>query len=257
MMKKLITICVLIGLQSSYAAQTYLTDVPGYGYNTVAYKVGDAYVGCGPTSGTMILDTYDNRLATPGSLVSDPLTTAWDLHYNYMNTNAGGYGNTTDFHYGMQDYASDHGYVLDAVIHVEPTTYNPADWTYAVPDDLVADATFWNTTTWNINVDDFIDFIAPEIAAGDPLMFSVDTDGSGEGLADHWMVCVGYDDTAGQWGGYNTWDTTLHWYDVESSHIAGNTMGIAFVRTFEFVPEPATLLLLSLGSLAVLRKRRA
>jgi len=85
-------VLVLVLAGSSVAAPVLLTDVPGYGYNTAAYMVGGRYVGCGPTSGVMVLDTYDSRLATPDTLVSDPLATAWDLHHNYMNTDALGFG---------------------------------------------------------------------------------------------------------------------------------------------------------------------
>ncbi|MGD9364721.1 MAG: hypothetical protein PVH87_03425 [Desulfobacteraceae bacterium] len=251
----------LLSFQSVLAVPVTVSDVPGYGYNSAAYQDGGRYVGCGPTSAVMILDTYDNRLSgadgAPGDLVADPLSTAWDLHFNYMNTDAGGFGSPSDFHYGIEDYALDQGFILDAVIHVESTTYNPADWGYSYGDDLIADADFWDTNTWDIDDNAFLNFIAAEIDIGAPVVVTVDSDGNGSD--DHWMVAVGYDMEAGQWAGYNTWDSSLHWYDVESAFLAGNTMGIAFVRTFDFLgpvdgdddvtptPEPNTIFLLVTG----------
>jgi hypothetical protein len=258
-----VSIFLPLTLQPTFAAQVTISDVPGYGFNSGAWP----FVGCGPTSGVMILDTYDNRLSgaegAPGDLVSDPLTVAWDLHNNYMGTNNDGFGSPSDMHYGMENYAEDQGYILDAVIHVESTTYNPADWPYAEGDDLVADANFWDTMTWDINDLDFLNFVKPEIDAGAPIMVTVDSDG--DASDDHWMILAGYDLDARQWGGYNTWDSSLHWYDVESAFIAGNTMGVAYVRTFDYlgpingevpVPEPTTILLLGSGVIGLAWFRR-
>ena len=255
----------MTSLSMAFGVPVYIADVPGYGYNSGAYYDASlGYVGCGPTSGVMILDTYDNRGAT--GLITDSLADAWDMHENYMSTNAAGFGSPSDFHFGIEDFAYDHGYIVDAVVHVEPTTYIPADWSaYAMGDDLAADATFWDTTTWDILVGPFLDFLAAEIDSDRPVSLTVDSDG--DGGTDHWLVGVGYDYASGQWAGYNTWDSTLHWYDVESGFLEGNTMGVGFVRTFEFlgaipddgdpddggpddgapVPEPGTMVLFATG----------
>ncbi len=270
MRKFFVVVCamvVVVGFSGvAGALQVTIPDVLGYGYNSGS----SPFVGCGPTSGVMILDTYDNRGVAPG-LIVDPLADAWNMHYNYMGTNDNGFGAPSDFHFGVEQFAFDRGYIVDAVVHVEPTTFNPAQWSaYTVGPDLALDATFWNTSTWDIIDNLFLDFLAVEIDADRPVVLTVDSDSNGGD--DHWMVGVGYDRQANQWAGYNTWDNSLHWYDVSSAFIAGNTMGIGFVRTFEFlgplddpdpeppVPEPGTMFLLGTGLLGlvyVLRKRRS
>lgn len=221
---------VILGLfctgTSVYALPVTLSAVPAYAYHVSPAPDGQsAIIGCGPTTGAMILGTY-------WALQPSPLAAARAMGApGYMNTNAAGYGNSLDFQMGLEEYALDQGYPVDAVVHVEPTTFTAANWVgYTEGPDLAKDATFWNTTTWDIIDSAFLAFLQAEIDAGRPVSITVDS--NGDGGTDHWMVSVGYDLQTGQWAGHNTWDSTLHWYNVESGFIAGNPMGIGFVRTF-------------------------
>jgi hypothetical protein len=268
-------------VMTAYAVGPVFLDVTGYGYNVIPAPDGGANViGCGPTTGTMILEYY-SRHGAPG-LIGTPLVDARAMTA-YMNTDAGGFGPSQDFHFGLEQFAYDQGYYFNATIHKEPTTHVPGPFwegIYGAPGapgsgaDLVLDATFWNTTTWDINDGDFLNFVKTEIDAGRPLSMSVASQGVGGG-ADHWMVCAGYDLDAGLWYGYNTWDNTLHAYsptsafmdtDLGTAGIQVPTMSIAFVRTFQLVgpvnggpvaaAEPSTLFLLGSGLLGVVALRR-
>jgi hypothetical protein len=255
---------------AALAAQVVVPGAQGYGFNVIPPPAGGNnpgdIVGCGPTSGVMILKTYTNQGAT--GLIGDALTDAWDMHYNYMNTDSGGFGKPSDFQFGVEDFALDRGYIIDAVVHVEPTSFDPTHWTaYTEGPDLAKDATFWDTSSWDIVDNQFLAFLKAEIDADRPVGLTVDSDKDGK--TDHWMVGVGYDLEANQWAGFNTFDSSLHWYDVQSAFIAGNTMGIGFVRTFDYlgpvddggddnpsVPEPGTFLLLGAGLFVLAGVRR-
>ena len=252
---------VMLGLvctgTSVYGTPVTLSTVPAYAYNVSPAPDGQiGIIGCGPTTGAMILGTY-------WALQPSPLAAAREMGApEYMNTNAAGYGSSLDFQMGLEEYALDQGYLVDAVVHVEPTSFNAANWVgYAEGADLAKDATFWNTSTWDINDSAFLAFLQVEIDAGRPVSITVDS--NGDGGTDHWMVGVGYDLQTGQWAGYDTWHSTLQWYDVESAFIAGNPMGIGFIRTFEFqgatggggttVPDAGSSMLLMGIALAGLR----
>ena len=227
----LVTGAALLALVGGASAQqVWIPDVPAYDYNRVIPPT-TYVIGCGPTTGAMIMQTYYGRGAT-NLIPVDALDTARLLHELYMNTDDQGYGAASDFHYGLEEYAYDAGYILDCVLHVEPTTYVPADWSdYRYGLDLMDDATFWDTDTWEILPDDFVDFLAAEVNANRPVSVTVDSNGDGGG--DHWMVALGYDQSTNHWCGHNTWQNFKIWYDVESG-FTGNVMGLCFVRTIEF-----------------------
>ncbi len=50
-----------------------------------------------------------------------------------------------------------------------------------------------------------------EIDAGHPVELLVDTTGSGETY--HFVPAIGYDDSNHLYACYDTWSTTVHWYD--------------------------------------------
>jgi len=71
-----------------------------------------------------------------------------------------------------------------------------------------SDATAWNEAWYS---DTLWDNIVADIDAGYPVMLLVDT--NGDGGSDHFIPAIGYNDTTMQYAAYNTYDTTVHWYD--------------------------------------------
>jgi len=273
-----VIVLILFSAKSIPAVQVTVPGVPAYGYNTID-ALGNGFdglpgaIGCGPTTGTMILKYYTDKPPGAPGLIGVPLQDARTMGSpTYMDVNLSGFGPSSKFQFGLEKFAYDRGYIVDAILHLEPTTFNPANWPgYTVGPDLKLDATFWNTTTWNINSNDFLNFLKTEIDAGRPVSVTVDSDGIG-GVdsggfyngTDHWMVGMGYDLANGQWAGYNTWDNSTHWYNVTSAfHTgetqnggwwqdvnqdgilgndddiywknAGNIIGIGYVRTFNYL----------------------
>ena len=78
----------------------------------------------------------------------------------------------------------------------------------------------WGAFTWN-------DFVA-EIDAGRPMVFIVDTDANGS--TDHFVTAIGYDDSTHRYACYDTWDTSVHWYNF-AQMAPGRTYGI-YAATF-------------------------
>ena len=91
----LILFLLIAGIFSAPPAQAAVvyikdySDFPAYPYNTSSYQQGGRIVGCGPTTGAMIMGYFHHvenmssssgLLKNPGSGVNEGLNTAWELH---------------------------------------------------------------------------------------------------------------------------------------------------------------------------------
>ncbi|MCY2931578.1 MAG: PEP-CTERM sorting domain-containing protein, partial [Planctomycetota bacterium] len=97
-----------------------------------------------------------------------------------------------------------------------------------------------------------------EIDAGRPVMFLVDS--SGDGVTDHYVPVFGYDDrgAAGKfYGCYTTWheEESVDWFQFQPMSTS-YAWGVGYATLVTVTPEPATLSLLAVGVLAVVRRRR-
>ncbi len=246
---------ILLGFISvSLATPVYIqnfSDFPKYPYNTSAYMSGGRYVGCGPTTGAMILGYFHHvegmssstgLLTSPVTGVNEGLNTAWALHGSgYMSTNSSGFGSPYDIEPGMEDYAADRGYEIDVLIHVSPI-YDPSSTTWDAygpyGTSWLNDGDFWiqhTDGTWDFDKAKFCDFVAPKLANGVTVFLAIDTDLDGGG--DHWVPLVGYDRATYKYYFYDTYSTTLRSADI---HYCGATgpkkdNAISFVRTVTYV----------------------
>ena len=239
---------------TAVAEPEYILDFsafPAYPYNHEDYYFSSGrYVGCGPTTGAMILGYFQHHfgltdlLDNPGTGVNEGLDTAWELHYNYMHTNWNGFGDPIYIKPGLEDYASDRGYELQVVAHA-PTWENPTTSWYNdygnYGDAWMNDGNFWvdlGGDNVGIDVDLFCDFLSAKFSEGITVMLTVDGSSSVMG-ADHWIPCVGFDRIAEEYYCYDTWTTTLHSADIisEDEGPGEADFAINFVRTIEYIPS--------------------
>jgi hypothetical protein len=246
----------------AYAAPVYIAssgDFPAYPYNTGAYTNGAGdYVGCGPTTGAMILGYFAHHFSLAGlltpptpSTVDEGLATAWSLHSaSYMQTygaadelanpaHQNGFGSVYNIKPGLENYAEDRGYEVKVMAHAI-TSADPATSWYndygAYGDAWTNDGIFWDNSggVWSIDPDLFCDWAEPKLAAGIAIFLTIDTVGNYDIYGDHWVPCVGVDR-----------DTNVYyWYDTYGTSLRSNTIryctegiyGINFVRTVEYIP---------------------
>ena len=126
------SVLVFFAVQPAFAVPTYLanysTQFTAYDYNTATYWTPTyGYVGCGPTTGAMILNYLQNHFGVTGLMESGSgLNTANTLHGSaYMQTGTNGLGSVYRIEPGMEGYASDEGFDVDVVMHVSPTYTAP------------------------------------------------------------------------------------------------------------------------------------
>jgi len=222
------------------------SDFPAYPYNTVAYKQGGAFVGCGPTTGAMILGYFDHvhsstLLTNPVSGVNEGLNTAWALHASqYMNTQPDGFGNVYNIRPGLVNYSANRGYQIKATVHVS-TTYNQQNAPQWIKDygpygdAWMNDGDFWidlGGGNWNMDTDKLCDFLITKISSGTAIFLTVDSDGVNGG--DHWVPCVGIDKANKKYYYYDTSHTDLKSAQVRYCSGPGMIYSISFVRSVSF-----------------------
>ncbi|MFO7889770.1 MAG: fibronectin type III domain-containing protein [bacterium] len=226
---------------------------PAYPYNTVSYKQSGAFVGCGPTTGAMILayfqhvynlPTQNGLLTDPGQGVDEGLNTAWVLHGSeFMDTNNDGFGSQYKIKSGLEDYAEDREYELEVMIHVSPKysiSNNTWDQYGAYGDAWINDGYFWQENAggdWEINVEDFCDFADSVFALNIPIFLTIDTNMDQGG--DHWIPMVGYDRTSQKYAFYDTYSQALQWADIHYANAVGQVYdnSIVMVRTVGYVMD--------------------
>ncbi len=257
---------ILIFLSAGYAlAVDYIknfSNFPAYPYNTSAYKQNGAFVGCGPTTGAMILGYFDHvhnsqLLDNPTTGVNEGLNTAWLLHSSqYMNTKADGLGSVYDIEPGMENYALDKGYRIKVTVHVSPTynASNAPSWLRnygSFGDSWLNDGDFWYkdaSGNWNIDANKFCDFVKSKITAGITIFLTIDSNGDGSG--DHWVPLVGIDKAASKYYFYDTYSTTIKSALVRYCGAVSQVNSISFVRSVSYegpinqMPPPTNLIAL-------------
>jgi hypothetical protein len=242
----LVILVILIPTQISEvsAAPVYiynLANFPAYPYNTSTYMQSGRYVGCGPTTGAMILAYIQHiyglsgLLKNPVSGVNEGLETAWDLHYNYMHTQSNGLGSVYDIKPGLEQYAASRGYQIRVLAHGS-TDQDPAtSWynDYGVYGDAwINDGYFWVNSggVWSINPDLFCDFVGAKLSQGICIFLTVDSDG--DGVGDHWVPCVGVDKATDLYYYFDTWSTTIKSATIH--YVGTAAWGISFVRSVQY-----------------------
>ncbi|MFC1569035.1 sugar-binding protein [bacterium] len=237
------------------SSQEYIkdfSDFPKYPYNTVAYKQGGAFVGCGPTTGAMIFGYFDHSyglganglLTSPVTGVNEGLNTAWVLHGSqYMKTQSNGFGSVYDIKPGLENYADSRGYQVTVMAHASPYYTGPSDPNASWLNDYgpygtawLNDGYFWRDSggSWWIDADDFCDFVDAKLSAGITIFLTIDTDEDRNG--DHWVALVGYNKSTSQYAYYDTYSTSLQWADIHYCGAAGATKdnAISFLRSVSY-----------------------
>ncbi len=265
---------LLSNSQPVISAAVYIknfSSFPAYPYNTAAYKQGGAFVGCGPTTGTMIFAYFHHvenmsastgLLTSPGTGVNEGLNTAWVLHGSqYMNTAANGFGSVYNIEPGLENYATSKGHKVKVVIHASPTYSNPgsseASWLNdygPFGDAWTNDGIFWrkNGNVWDIDANDFCTFVDGKLSQGIAIFLTIDTNNDKSG--DHWVALVGYDRSTSRYAFYDTYSTTVQWASIKYCNGPGApfTNSISMLRTVTYqgsttpqLPPPLKLLALN------------
>jgi len=204
--------------------------------------------GCGPTAAGMVLGYWDGH-GYPNYVVGDATTQtsnvngmiASDEHYSDYSlpldsatgilddrsTLGGAHSNNCIADWMHTSWSAEHKYYGSSVFgRTDDAMDAYADWV-GYPGAISKNES-WGEFTWG-------DFMS-EMEAGRPMVFLVDSDG--DAISDHAVTAIGYDTVHHEYACYNTWDTSVHWYEF-AEVASGRSWGIDGATFFN--PGPPTL----------------
>jgi len=211
------------------SVQKTIPDVPAYLW----------YRGCGPTAGAMIIGYWDAH-GFDNLIVG---SNDWNTNQLAIKTMIASVGHDADY-WPTPDRKPPPAY------HANDSL---ADFMWANRDPLGQGLSYdrmqgfglsgyanyrgYPNSTNSYLYDDIWATLVGEIDAGRPMELYVDS--TGDGIADHFVTVVGYDDTPGanQYRAYHasTWDFDMHWHSFDVPDV-GRPYGVASGATFN--PEP-------------------
>jgi sugar lactone lactonase YvrE len=221
------------------------------------------YHGCGPTAAASIFGYYDLKGYTNLFAASGP--DVYQTAYVYEEISSTAHNEKYDPTPDRTDLPAPNP---TSIADWFRTSVDPLDYGGSYFSDAIAafegfadykGYAFSATNEW-FSPSDTWDHLVAEITKGRPVYFLVDSDGDGN--SDHYVPVIGYDDRGADGRWYACYRTTLdgeaeeeNWQPFQGAGNAWGIVGITIVDPGP-IPEPASLSLLALGGLAILRGRR-
>ena len=224
----------LLFASCTLAVEVTIPEVPSYIW----------YHGCGPTAGGMVIGYWDAH----GYEALIPGTNDWSSNNQAVKDMIASPGHIRDYVPTPDRVPTDNDpfHVDDCVADFNRCSRDPNEHGYSLfskQDDGTSgyaafrgydlasgySLAFFNDTFWG-------QFVS-EIDAGRPVELL--TDSNADGLTDHFVTAIGYDDAedARRYACYNTWTHNVHWYDFARVGL-GATYGIYGGAFFDPGPPP-------------------
>lgn len=269
---------IIFASQSLHASQLVLNGVPTYYW----------WYGCAPTSGGMLVGFWDGLgynlvdgdISTFNTAAKNAIATPEHVSDYYNDSYSGGDNPSphvdnclADFMDTSVDKAQGATTVSDSGAGVVDGLESFAAWDNPATPGVNESYTFTSTLEWTTVVTPTgtftFDDIINQINAGNPMILAVNVPGGG-----HAIVGYGYQDnpgTADDWIAVkDTWndgtssgvgaktESGAEWWkwDVDNSDSYYIYGGVTFIPVSAGAPEPASMILFSLGGLFMLRRKK-
>ncbi len=213
------------GLRPPDRTQRVIPDVPRYFWHH----------GCGPTAAGMVIGFWDAN-GYPDLIEGDASTFTFEVSQAIATDNIGTCDSTGLDHYGdyacpfdaapgpIQPDCSETGgthannCLADFMYTSRSAFYNYYGWSWfsddgrALRDYVLYKLPDANPVVETIEYNDFSwEEFKAEIDARRPLILLVDT--GNDGITDHFVTAIGYDDVKQEYACLDTWDSNVHWYE--------------------------------------------